>query len=112
MAPARLAAAAATLALTGAGAGGCGCGSDELDGAGPPGAGGAGRQLFGERCGSCHTLSAAGTEGSATNLDEDPPGRTEVLDAIEDGPGDMPAGLVSGRDAARVADYVASAAGR
>lgn len=72
-----------------------------------------GETLFVQRCGSCHTLSDAGTKSTVgTNLDEAKPTKTQVLAAIERGPGAMPAGIVTGTDAEAVAAFVAHAAGR
>jgi mono/diheme cytochrome c family protein len=67
-------------------------------------------QLFTANCGSCHTLSAAGTSGTiGPDLDAQGPQRQQVLDAIENGgagTGAMPAGLLEGGDAELVADLV------
>ena len=76
-----------------------------------------GRDIFGERCNQCHTLSAAKTVGkTGTNLDDLKPPKSLVLDAIRNGrargAGRMPADLVRGRDAEDVAAYVARVAGR
>ena len=71
-----------------------------------------GRTLFVERCGVCHTLDAAGTQGAiGPNLDELQADRERVLRAIErggTGGGSMPAGLYKGKDAQDVAEFVAS----
>jgi len=86
----------------------------------------AGAVIFAARCGSCHTLSAAGTQGSATdvadrenvdgpNLDfrkEDVP---DVLYAIANGGFSgaiMPENIVTGPEAQQVADFVAKYAGK
>ena len=85
-----------------------------------------GKALFTERCGSCHTLGRAGTQGQ-TGPSLDAAFRT----ALADGEGRqtiqgivhaqilhprkssvMPAGLVKGEDAEDVAAYVAYAASR
>jgi cytochrome c oxidase subunit 1 len=75
----------------------------------------AGAQLFSSTCGSCHTLSTAGTSGAiGPNLDELGPDPARVLQAIErggTGSGAMPANLLSGADAKTVADFVAQNAG-
>jgi cytochrome c6 len=93
---------------------GCG-GGDDGGGEEPAGGGGGaadGEQLFVARCGSCHTLSAAGTDGSVgPNLDDLQPDAARVLDAIETAPGVMPEGLAEGAEAQAIADYVAGAAG-
>jgi mono/diheme cytochrome c family protein len=70
---------------------------------------------FSGACGSCHTLAAAGTTGTVgPNLDDLKPTTEQVLVAIENGgagTGQMPAGLLTGTDAERVAELVSSAAG-
>ena len=83
-----------------------------------------GKDLFVTNCGACHTLAKAGTDGVVgPDLDEllAPPGpadpdpatiKQRVLDAIENGrEGGMPAGIVSGEQAAEVADFVSKCAG-
>ena len=95
-----------------------GCGGDD-DGGGtapPAGDGGptaaSGEELFKQRCGSCHTLAAAGTDGTVgPNLDELAPDAARVQQAIEDAPGVMPENLAEGEEAQRIAEYVAGAAG-
>lgn len=75
-----------------------------------------GTELFASRCGSCHTLGSAGTSGTVgPNLDELKPDKARVLAAIGTGgtgSGTMPKDLVVGRDAAAVAAFVASTAGK
>ena len=100
-----------------------------------------GRQLFTQNCGTCHTLSAAGTSGTlGPDLDNAfaaavaegyPQSSVEnvVLDQIRLGSGQlatytngklgnfkaqtpMPANIVKGQDAIDVAAYVASVAGQ
>jgi mono/diheme cytochrome c family protein len=70
-----------------------------------------GRQVFIETCGSCHTLDAAGTTGQiGPNLGDIPLDEADVRRAIEiggTGSGTMPQNLVSGKDAADVAAFVA-----
>jgi mono/diheme cytochrome c family protein len=81
--------------------------------------------LFQQNCGSCHTLARAGTDGTVgPNLDEllgqgaPEANRTRVQNAIENGfntdefEGYMPAGIVQGRDAEEVSDFVARVAGQ
>jgi mono/diheme cytochrome c family protein len=87
----------------------------------------AGAVLFSERCSGCHTLSYAGTHGSAPNIRtaqansgptfnqrcERPISR--VLYAIENGGFSgayMPQNIVVGQDAVNVAKFVATYAGR
>jgi len=97
----------------------------------------AGKQLFVERCGSCHVLNRAGTKGLAgPDLDQafaraltDGMPRSGIRGAIYgqilypadfeaegakrvDNSGAMPAKLVNGEDAQNVAAYVASVVGR
>lgn len=86
-----------------------------------------GALLFSQRCGGCHTLSYAGTHGSATNARnrlivngpnfnvrcERPIDR--VLYAIANGGFSgaiMPQNIVTGQDAKDVAQFVATYAGR
>lgn len=80
-----------------------------------PAAAGPGRELFVANCGSCHTLSEAETTGAVgPNLDDLQPDAALAASAIEQGgagSGAMPAGLLSGKEAQEVADYVAAASG-
>jgi mono/diheme cytochrome c family protein len=94
------------------------------------------QSLFVTNCGTCHTLSSAGTDGNyAPNLDEllAPNGPPEgdkktvettvkstkgrVLNAIENGvdssttPGRMPAGILNQEQAEEVSEFVARTAG-
>lgn len=74
-----------------------------------------GKLIFTQSCGTCHTLSDAGTNGTVgPNLDELAPDRARVLSAIENGgagTGAMPANIVTGAEAEAVAEYVSSVAG-
>jgi mono/diheme cytochrome c family protein len=84
----------------------------------------AGKQLFTEKCGSCHTLNRAGTKGlSGPNLDDafavarkegwgtDSVRGVVLSQILYPGRGlGMPADIVTGEDAQDVAAYVASAA--
>ena len=70
---------------------------------------------FLETCGSCHTLEAAAANGAVgPNLDRVRPSAAKVRAWIRRGSVDgvMPAGLLTGGDAERVAAYVARVAGR
>jgi mono/diheme cytochrome c family protein len=115
---------------------GCGGGSDSATVAQPTSANGApqppsaeqplssadlhGRALFVQRCGSCHTLSAAGTTGQlGPDLGNIPLTEADVLRAVRIGggpesrggggrTGNMPRNLVTGKDAKEVAAFVAS----
>ena len=76
-----------------------------------------GRELFGQRCGNCHTLEAANAVAQVgPNLDELRPPKALVLDAIENGRargnGQMAADLYEGQDAVDVANFVAKAVGQ
>lgn len=66
--------------------------------------------LFQDRCGQCHTLAAAGTDGMVgPRLDELLYEPDRVLQAINlggRGSGAMPAGLLEGEQAQKVADLV------
>src|SRR4051795_5301911 len=69
----------------------------------------AGRTLFAAKCGTCHTLKAAGTGGTfGPNLDELQPDEKTVLNQIAHGGGGMPAKLYTGAQAQTVAKYVSS----
>jgi mono/diheme cytochrome c family protein len=118
-----------------------GCGTGGVASSGGPPDTQSGQQLFTASCGSCHTLSAAGTNGTiGPNLDNAfaadvkqgfPQSAIEndVLDQIRLGSGElatystgklgsfkvgtpMPANIVKGQDAIDVAAYVASVAGQ
>jgi mono/diheme cytochrome c family protein len=68
-----------------------------------------GMEIFVAKCGSCHTLDAAGTQGAiGPNLDEAEVDEAGILEQIEHGGGSMPANLVSGQDAKDVAAFVAA----
>jgi cytochrome c551 len=75
-----------------------------------------GREVFGTRCATCHTLRAANAVGKVgPNLDQLRPPKALILDAVQKGrargQGQMPAGLVDGQDAQDVAAFVAAVAG-
>jgi mono/diheme cytochrome c family protein len=73
---------------------------------------GPGRDLFASTCGACHTLAAAGTTGTVgPNLDDLKPDQETVRAAIQNGPGAMPANLLTGAQAQQVAAFVAASAG-
>ena len=109
---ARLATVAA-CALLGLAAAGCGDGQDVDT---------RGAELFAERCAGCHTLEAAGTEGSnpeervaGPNLNNRKETADQVLYAIRNGGFSgaiMPQNIVVGEDAKEVAKFVAEYAGR
>jgi mono/diheme cytochrome c family protein len=87
----------------------------------------AGRELFGEHCGVCHTLAAANAIGKVgPNLDILKPAETTILNTIANGclpnppkgsseaclgQGVMPSGVVQGREAQDVAAFVSKVAG-
>lgn len=75
-----------------------------------------GKHLFRQTCASCHALEAINARGvTGPNLDQiGQVNKARVLSAIKvGGTGEdrMPAGLLAGRDAEAVADFVARAAG-
>ena len=74
----------------------------------------AGKAAFTATCGGCHTLKDAGTSGKVgPDLDSLAPLSVEtVAKQIENGGGAMPPKLLTGADAANVAAYVASVAGK
>jgi cytochrome c5 len=76
-----------------------------------------GREVFRERCATCHTLAAANAVGRVgPNLDQLRPPAALTVDAVEKGrargQGQMPAQLVTGEDTQAVAAFVAKVAGR
>jgi len=83
----------------------------------------AGAQIFAERCSGCHTLTPAGTQGSANrservqgpNLDQRHESMADVIYAIRNGGFSgaiMPQNIVVGADAQKVAAFVAKYAGQ
>ncbi|MGI8572867.1 MAG: c-type cytochrome [Solirubrobacteraceae bacterium] len=89
----------------------------------------AGRELFGEHCGVCHTLAAANAIGKVgPNLDAIQPSEQLVLHTIANGclqsppasqsqetclgQGTMPALILQGKQAQQVAGFVAKVAGK
>ena len=81
-----------------------------------------GAQIFAERCSGCHTLTAAGTQGTANrsqrvqgpDLDQRKETVEDVLFAIRNGGFSgaiMPQNIVVGTDAQKVAEFVARYAG-
>jgi len=81
-----------------------------------------GAVLFSERCSGCHTLTPAGTQGSANravrtqgpNLDQRTESYDDVLFAIRNGGFSgaiMPQNIVTGEDAVKVAKFVSEYAG-
>jgi mono/diheme cytochrome c family protein len=74
----------------------------------------AGRDVFVANCGTCHTLSDAGTSGTTgPSLDGTSRSLEEIEDQVRDGGGAMPAlgDTLSDEDIAAVAEYVADASG-
>jgi cytochrome c6 len=74
----------------------------------------AGKTAFVATCGGCHTLKDAGTTGKVgPDLDSLAPlTAARVANQIAHGGAVMPAKLLTGKDAANVAAYVASVAGK
>lgn len=82
----------------------------EADDAAAAGDVGAGKDLFTQLCGGCHTLDDAGTTGAVgPELSGGGYAAADVADIIENGAGAMPAGLASGDDADDIAAYVEDA---
>ena len=109
----RIAALAAVLAMVGAGASLLDAAAQSPRGAAVSAAVSA-KALFVADCGSCHRLRAARTRGTAgPSLDRAfrrttrTRIRRKVLRAITRGDGAMPAGILTGANAKRVAAYVA-----
>ena len=113
---------AASLAATAGGVAACGEEgiSSSLD---PPQH--AAAEVFAERCGGCHTLGVAGTQGSATNVrtreykdgpnfDQRKVTQNCALYAIRNGgfsSGPMPQNIVTGADAVALAKFLATQSG-
>jgi mono/diheme cytochrome c family protein len=86
----------------------------------------AGARIFQQSCSGCHTLAAAGTQGSTTdpndreyvdgpNFNQRVEEKDQVLYAIRNGgfsSGPMPQNIVVGERADKVADFVAKYSGR
>jgi mono/diheme cytochrome c family protein len=83
----------------------------------------AGAVLFAERCSGCHTLAAAGTQGSANrgqrnqgpNFDQRTEKFDDVLFAIRNGGFSgaiMPQNIVTGEDATKVATFLEKYSGK
>jgi mono/diheme cytochrome c family protein len=85
-----------------------------------------GAKIFQQSCSGCHTIEAAGTQGSTTNANDreyvDGPNfnarkeeKRQVLYAIRNGgfsSGPMPQDIVVGEQAEKVADFVAEYSGK
>jgi mono/diheme cytochrome c family protein len=82
-----------------------------------------GAEIFAQRCSGCHTLTPAGTEGSANrservqgpNLDQRQETMDDVIYAIRNGGFSgaiMPQNIVVGADAQKVAAFVSKYAGQ
>jgi mono/diheme cytochrome c family protein len=76
-----------------------------------------GRELFAEKCATCHTLKDANAVGKVgPDLDTLQPPAALTVNAIEvgraAGKGQMPAQLIEADDAKKVADYIEEVAGR
>ena len=109
---------AASLALSACGSQGIQLAEDDPDYAGA--------HIFAQRCGACHTLAAAGTEGSAVsvnsreykdgpNFNQRKESREQVLYAIRNGgysSSPMPQNIVVGEEAEKVAAFLEKYAGK
>src|SRR5215204_5863547 len=114
---------AVVLALLVVAAAGCGGDDDDSGGAATTAAttaettteGGAeGAAVFASNCGTCHTLAAAGSDGTTgPNLDELMPDEETVEEQVRSGGGGMPAfeGQLSDEEIEAVATYVSESAG-
>ena len=85
-----------------------------------------GAKIFEQRCSGCHTLSVAGTQGSANdpngreykdgpNFDQREEEKADVLYAIRNGgfsSGPMPQDIIVGEEADAVAEFIAKYSGR
>ncbi len=102
------------------------CGSESVDVPGASASVENGAQLFAERCSGCHTFSAAGAQGSATEVSDrervDGPNfdvrescYDDALYAIQNGGYSgaiMPSNLVVGKDAQDVSRFLAEYSGK
>ncbi|HKI24055.1 MAG TPA: cytochrome c [Gaiellaceae bacterium] len=113
---------AVVLALLVVAAAGCGGDDDDSGGAATTAAttaetteGGAdGAAVFASNCGTCHTLAAAGSDGTTgPNLDDLKPDEETVEAQVRSGGGGMPAfeGQLSDDEIEAVATYVSESAG-
>jgi mono/diheme cytochrome c family protein len=74
-----------------------------------------GKSIFTTSCGSCHTLSDAGTTGAVgPNLDDSKPSKELAVDRVTNGQGAMPSfkDSLDEQQIEAVAEYVAGAAGK
>ena len=85
----------------------------------------AGAQIFVERCGACHTLGVAGTQGSSTEVTDkenvDGPSFDDRKETVEDvvyaiqnggfSGAIMPENIVTGQEARQVGEFLAKYAG-
>ena len=89
---------------------GCGVASSNVTGDKP----GDGKQIFADAgCGGCHTLAAAGSDGtSGPNLDDLAPTAAAVSAQVKSGGGGMPAfaGKLTAKQIAAVAAFVSAPA--
>lgn len=113
---------AVVLALLVVAAAGCGGDDDDSGGAATTAAttaettegGGDGAAVFASNCGTCHTLAAAGSDGTTgPNLDDLMPDKETVEAQVRSGGGGMPAfeGQLSDAEIEAVATYVSESAG-
>jgi mono/diheme cytochrome c family protein len=119
---AKIATATSVLGLATIGVSGCGSANIKVARSAPTYAG---AELFVQRCSGCHTLGAAGANGSAEKLDNRqringpnfnsrPETMAQVLYAIENGGftgATMPQNIVVGPDAQAVAQFLSKYAG-
>ena len=114
---------AACLAAAALCAGGCGSEGVEVPESDPTHAGAV---AFAAKCGACHTISAAGTQGSTTkisdkedvdgpNFDQRTESRDDVLYAIANGGFSgaiMPENIATGEEAQQIAAFLEKYSGR
>ena len=73
----------------------------------------AGKKVFKEKCGICHTLADAGSTGTTgPDLDAAKPDAERVSAQIKSGGGAMSPNIVTGADSKAVSAYVAKVAGK
>ena len=112
----------ALIAVALAGLGTAACGSEDISVPEDEGQAYAGAVLFAERCGGCHTIDAAGTQGSGNrtlrqqgpNFNDRVESYDDALYAIRNGGFSgaiMPQNIVTGEDAEAVATFLAEYSG-
>jgi|SRR5699024_1916351 len=90
--------------------GACGGGGSDDNGSEDTGStdSAAGEEVYQQNCASCHGDDLSGQAGPSLETVGADHSADDIKDIIDEGPGNMPAGLVSGDDADAVAEWLAS----